>query len=125
MAQSEMPSEDDFELIDPNDDFDDDGQDKDWLDLDAGEHVIGEIRDLNPNCGDNDTTVIELARGLGDVVLMWSNNQIDRALDSKDLGVGDVVMIKHTEDTRAFTNDDGEEIEYDVWRVGVVGGGDD
>jgi hypothetical protein len=37
------------------------------------------IRAIKPNCGQYDTTVIELAGDLGNVVAMWSNGQIDGA----------------------------------------------
>ncbi len=72
MVQSETPSFDELETVDTTPDDADDG-DAEWLDLDAGEAVVGEIRALKPNCGEHNTTVIELARGLGDVVVMWSN----------------------------------------------------
>jgi hypothetical protein len=114
MATQETPSFDDLEPVDnsTSDDYD-----SEWIDLEPGESVVGEIRELTPNCGKYDTTVIELARGIGDVVAMWSNSQIDNALDDNDLGESDVVGIKHTEQTSTFTNEDGEEQEYDIWKV--------
>ncbi|GGN96725.1 hypothetical protein [Haloarcula pellucida] len=119
MATQETPSFDDLEPVESNSD---DDYDSEWIELEPGENVVGVIRDVVPNCGQYDTTVIELSRGIGDVVAMWSNNQIDNALDDNDLGEGDVVGIKHTEKTRTFTTDDGEEREYDVWEVRQLGG---
>jgi hypothetical protein len=69
-------------------------------DLEPSESVVGEIRELTPNCGKYDTTVIELARG-----------------------IGDVIGIKHTEQTSTFTNEGGEEQEYDIWRVRELSAG--
>ncbi|WP_135365881.1 hypothetical protein [Halosimplex halophilum] len=47
------------------------------------ERAAGILRRKNlgkkPNCGQYDTTVIELARGLGDIVAMWSSGQIGSA----------------------------------------------
>jgi len=122
MATQDTPSFDDLETVDTSDESDD--YDTDWLDLESGESVVGEIRAIKPNCGQYDTTVIELARGLGDIVAMWSNGQIDRALESNELGEGDVVGIKHTEETRTFTTDDGDEREFDVWEVRAMGDGE-
>ena len=123
MATQNTPAIDDLEPVETQTD---DGNDyeTEWLDLDRGEHVVGELRAVKPNCGKFDTTVLELARGLGDVVSMWSNNQIDRFLEDNDLGEGDVVGIIHTEETRTFTTDNGEEREYDVWEVRTMGGDD-
>lgn len=115
MAAQDTPAFDDLETVEADDDSDD--YETEWLELDPGESVVGELRSINPNCGQYNTTVLELARGLGDVVTMWSNGQIDRALDANDLGEGDVVGIIHTEESRTFTDDDGEETEYDLWEV--------
>lgn len=115
MATQDTPSFDDLETVEADDDGND--YETEWIDLEAGETVVGEIRSVKPNCGQYDTTVLELARGLGDIVTMWSNQQIDRALEDNDLGEGDVVGIKHTEQTRTYTTDDGEERKYDVWEV--------
>ncbi|WP_018258888.1 hypothetical protein [Halomicrobium katesii] len=122
MATQETPSFDDLEPVDTN--TQDDEYDSEWIELDQGEDVVGEIRDLTPNCGKYDTTVIELARGIGDVVAMWSNSQIDRQLEDNDLGEGDVVGIRHTEETGTFETEDGEEREYDIWEVRQLGGGE-
>ncbi|HKJ58572.1 MAG TPA: hypothetical protein VKA37_05035 [Halobacteriales archaeon] len=41
---------------------------------------------------------------------LWSNRQIDAQMEAADLGVGDVIGIKKTEDT-------GEETEYYFFEV--------
>ncbi|EMA25734.1 hypothetical protein [Haloarcula argentinensis] len=111
MATQETLSFDDLEPVDNStDDYD-----SVLIEPEAGESVVGEIRDLSPNCGKYDTTVIELACGISDVVAMWSNNRINNALDDNDLGEGDVVGIKHTEQTSTYTNEADEEQEYDIW----------
>jgi len=115
MATGETPAWEDLDPVETDDENDD--YDTEWLDLDPGEIVVGELRAVKPNCGKYDTTVLEIARGIGDVVTMWSNGQIDRVLQQKDLGEGDVVGIKHTEETRTFTTEDGDEQEYDLWEV--------
>lgn len=122
MATEDMPSDDEFTLVDGSDDSSD--YETEWIDVEAGESVAGEIRAIKPNCGQYDTTVIELARGLGDLVAMWSNGQIDTALEANEIGEGDVVKIEHTEETRSFTTEDGDEREYDVWNVYVKEGDD-
>ena len=119
MATNELPSDDEFELIEPETDSQD--YESEWIDIEPGEEVVGEIRAIKPNCGQYDTTVIELARGLGDIVAMWSNGQIDTTLETNEIGEGDVVKIEHTEETRSFTTEDGDEREYDVWNVYTKG----
>jgi len=78
MTTQDTPSFDDLETVNTSDESDD--YDTDWLDLEPGESVVGEIRAIKPNCGQYGTTVIELARGLCDIVAMWSNGQIDSAV---------------------------------------------
>ena len=126
MASSKQPAFEDMRVVSGSDQ-DYDNSDDEWLDLEAGESVVGELRSINENCGKHDTTVLELSRGLGDKVTMWSNRQVDRALVNNEVGVGDVVGIKHTEETNTFTPDgEDEPVTFDVWEVRAVdyGGGD-
>lgn len=119
MATEETPSFDDLDPVeDPGTDTEDDAE---WIELEPGESIVGELRSVRPNCGDYDTTVLEIARGLGDTVLMWSNGQIDRKLGHNDLGEGDVVGIRRTEETFTFENAEGEEQEANVWEVRTIG----
>lgn len=121
MAKSETPAFDDLEPVDATDSDEYSDDDGEWLDLERGESVVGEIRGVTPNCGDYDTTVLELAVGIGEVKPMWSNRQIDRALESKDLEEGDVIGIKHTEEEQSFKPDDSDEfVTFDVWEVRAV-----
>ncbi|MFY4815492.1 hypothetical protein ACOJIV_22755 [Haloarcula sp. AONF1] len=125
MASSKNPAFDEMAVVTGDDNqYDDDGE---WLDLEAGESVVGEIRAINENCGKHDTTVLELSRGLGDNVTMWSNRQIDRVLQKNEIGVGEVVGIKHTTETDTFTpSGEDEPVTFDVWEVrsGLDEGGD-
>ena len=116
MAAQDTPAFDDLTPVKPGNDYDD--EEEGWIELDRGESVVGEIREISPNCGQYNTTVINLATGIGEVRPMWSNRQIDRALESRELAEGDVIGIKHTDETRSFTPDgEDEETEYDVWEV--------
>lgn len=123
MASSKNPNFDEMAVVTGDDNqYDDDGE---WLDLEAGESVVGELRAINENCGQHDTTVLELSRGLGDNVTMWSNRQIDRVLEKNEIGVGEVVGIKHTNKTDTFTpSGEDEPVTFDVWEVrcGLDGG---
>lgn len=95
MATENLPSEEEFELVEADSDSDD--YETEWIDVEPGGSVIGEIRAVKPNCGKFDTTVIELARGLGDIVAMWSNSQIDRTLDAEYFGYRSVNSSSSTE----------------------------
>ncbi|MFA9516329.1 hypothetical protein ACERIT_03785 [Halopenitus sp. H-Gu1] len=124
MSTKKTPAFDDLDPVEANDDEQDE-YDTEWLDLDPGENVVGEIRAVTPDCGDYNTTVLEIARGLGDVVCMWSNNQIDRALEDNDLGEGDVVGIMCTEETRTYTPEGSDEEQtFNIWEVRALGGDD-
>ena len=91
--------------------YDDD--DAEWLDLEPGQHVVGELRDVKENCGKNNSRVYKLARGIGDLVLLWGNNSLDRRFDDEDFSKGDVIAIRCT--TETYTNDHGE---FPIWQVG-------
>lgn len=119
MASSQNPAFDEMDVVTGDDDEYDD-EDTEWLDLERGESVVGEVRAVNKNCGKFDSTVLELSRGLGDNVTMWSNRQIDRVFEKNDLGAGEVVGIKHTDKTDSFTPDDADDpVTFDVWEVRV------
>lgn len=122
MAADETASDDGWvELTGPESDTDDDAE---WIELDQGEEVVGELRNIKPNCGDYDTTVLRISRGPGDEVLMWSNRQIDNRLEENDVGTGDVVRIVHTEETSTYTPEDADEpVEFDVYKTFVRAGG--
>ncbi|WP_336024766.1 hypothetical protein [Halobellus salinisoli] len=121
---TETPSFDEMEVVDaPNQSGDDDAE---WIELDAGESVVGELRKRQESQKyPND--VLEIARGLGDVVVMFSNNQIDRTLDSladkHGSAEGLVLGFKKTEEIRTFTPDGAdEEVEFNIWEVRQMSG---
>jgi len=110
-AQDQSSDFDALEPVEVDDDTDD--EDAEWIDLDEGESVVGEIREIKENCGDYDSRVYKIARGLGDVCLLWGKASIDRQIDSGDLGPGSVVGIKNTGET--YTTESGNEgTRYEV-----------
>lgn len=113
MASESAPSFDDLEPV--TNDFDDD--DGEQIQLAPGESVVGEIRQIHTGLGEYDSTLLYIARGLGDVVKLWSNRQIDAQMESADVGVGDVVGIRKTEETATYVDDDGEETVYNIFEV--------
>lgn len=113
MATEEAPNFDDMEPVSVPSEFDD--SDAEWLDLEPGQAVVGEIRNINWNAGEYDSGCIELARGLGDVVVMWMNDDIRKAIKGDDLREGDVIGLKKSEEpSGSFENENGDETEkYD------------
>jgi hypothetical protein len=116
---TETPSFDEMEAVDAPDQSGD--ADAEWIDLDAGETVVGELR-KRQETQDYDNDVLEIARGLGDVVVMFSNGQIDRRLDTlaDEYGSAEglVLGFKKTEETRSFTPPgEDEEVEFNIWEV--------
>jgi len=65
MATQKTPSVDDLEPVDTNRDHE---YDSEWIELDQAEPAAAEIRDRTLNCGKYDTTVMELAHAIGNVV---------------------------------------------------------
>ena len=112
MATNETPSFDDLTPV--SNDFDDEAEE---IELEPGENVVGEIRELNTGLGEYNSTLIHIARGIGDVVKLWSNRQIDAQMERAGLGVGDVVGIAKLEETATYTDGDGEETEYNLFEV--------
>lgn len=84
---------------------DDSDDDAEWLDLDEGDHVVGELREVKENCGEFDSRVYTISRGPGDEVLMWGKASIDRGIDNLEAEPGDVVFIQNTGEQ--FETDDG------------------
>lgn len=113
MATENAPSFDDLSPV--ANDFDD--EDVEQIRLEPGENVVGEIRQVHTGLGDYNSTLLYIARGLGDVVKLWSNRQIDAQMQAADLGEGDVVGIAKTEETATFTDDDGTKQEYHIFEV--------
>lgn len=108
------PSFDDLNPV--SNDFDDDEVEQ--IQLEPGENVVGEIREINTGLGEHNSTLIHIARGIGDVVKLWSNRQIDAQMHRADLGVGDVIGIQKKEETATYTDDEtGEENEYHLFEV--------
>lgn len=116
MASEQAPSFDDLDPV--ANDFEDD--DAEQIQLEPGDNVVGEIRQIHTGLGEFNSTLLYIARGLGDVVKLWSNRQIDAQMEAAGLGVGDVIGIAKTEETATYTDDDGEETEYNIFEVRSV-----
>lgn len=65
--------------------------------------MVGEIRQIHTGLGDYNSTLLYIARGIDDVVKLWSNRQIDAQMERADLGVGDVVGFAKFEITAITT----------------------
>ena len=99
-----------FDDLKPVDQPDDDGEDVEWLDLAAGDSVVGELREIRENCGEYGSRVYKIQTGIGEPVkLVWGKASIDRQVDAAELGPGSLVGIQNT----------GEEYETDNGYSGV------
>jgi len=114
MASESAPSFDDLNPVSSNDYEDDDVE---FIKLSEGESLVGEIRAIHRGLGEHNSTLLHVARGLGDVVKMWSNRQIDSAINSAGIEEGDVIGIRKTEDTRTYVDENDDEHEYNVFDV--------
>lgn len=86
-----------FDDLKPVDTPDDDDEEAEWLDLDDGESVVGELREIRENCGEYGSRVYKIQTGIGEPVkLLWGKASIDRQVDAADLGPGSVLGILNT-----------------------------
>ena len=76
----------------------------DWIDLEPGEEVAGEITAFNPLASYNGVAEI-------DGVPMRLNATMRRKIIS-GLVVGEMIGVKKSDESESFENDDGEEQEY-------------
>ena len=95
--------------------YDDD--DSEWIELDAGSYLLGEIRTLNPTAGQYDTGMIQISPAPGELKNLWLNKQVKDQLEAEELGEGSVCGIINTGETASFTTDDDETVEYDIYEV--------
>ncbi len=95
--------------------------DTEWQDRpEFGEIVQGTLLAINPDCGDYNTTVLEIRlteptsdHDEGTLVSMWSTAGIDTTIEENEVSRGSEVAIMG-EDT--FETDDGEErVSYGVY----------
>lgn len=123
MAAENKPTVD-FDDLEPVESPAENDDDVPQVKLSPGENIVGEIREVTRDLPPHGNTLLHIARGLGDVVKMWSNGQIDRKLDAAGLEVGDLVGIRKTERTESYVDDDGEEQEFYIFEVRSLDGGD-
>ncbi|WP_135827906.1 hypothetical protein [Halorussus halobius] len=85
-------------------DVDESESDSDYINLDAGESVTGEITDVNLTAGDNG--LIEI-----DGKTLWLNATMRRQLESGLIAGEPVAHVKLNEE-RSFEDENGEEQTY-------------
>lgn len=110
----------DFDEMQPKAGSSNDVEDEQWIELDPGESVVGELRDYQHDCGEYGSTVIRLATALGVERPMWSNGQINAQLDFDDDGdLGSVIGIRKSEEmvTRVIDGEEREFFEFEVREV--------
>ena len=119
MATENAPAFEDLTPINTSNANDDD--EEPTLKLDAGEHVVAEVRYIEQNAGEFDNTLLHLTDTTGEVCKMWSNRTIDSAFQEKGVGAGDVIGIKKDEEPYTFEveNDDGEMEEREAYGFDV------
>lgn len=93
-----------------------DDADTQWLDLESGDEIIGELVAVNTDCGEYDSRVYELKDEIGAPhKLIWGKASIDAQIDDLAIESGDVIGIRNT--GVEFETDNGAGVEFEV---GVV-----
>lgn len=114
---SETPAPEDFDMVELDDDQS--GGDVETVRLEPGEELIASVRHIERDVGRYGNSVLHLTRPSGEPIKYWSNATIDRRLEAADVGPGDRVLIRKSEDSYTFTDDDGEEQTAHEFEVGV------
>lgn len=92
-----------FETVEANSTDDSDAE---WIDLEHGEHVMGEVAAIREDCGEYDNRVYEIIPEPGERVCFWGAAHLDNLVDEADVTSGDVVFVENT----------GEQYETDYGR---------
>jgi hypothetical protein len=117
MASEETQSG--FDDLEPVSSPDYDEENVEWIDLEEGETIVGELREIRDNCGENNSRVYKIADEIGEPLkLLWGKASINRQIDDSDLGPGSVIGIQNTGDT--YETDSG--YEGTVYEVRSQGG---
>lgn len=108
-------SQDEFDLSEftnvREEEFDSDGEDGEWVELDDGESLTGELVRMQEDAGKYDSRVYEIDRHDGNEnTLIWGNGSIDSQIDNS-VNPGDLV---HIERNGTYENKYGEFDNYDV-----------
>lgn len=89
-------AENDFDLSEfdsaRNEQFDED--DGEWVDLNDGDVLQGELVRVVENAGKYDSRVYEIDTGLDENRLMWGNGSVDSQVDEAGIEPGDLIHIK-------------------------------
>lgn len=94
----------------------DDGDDE-WVDLDPGEHVRGEVVRIQPHTGQYDQVLYEFRVDVGETVLMFGKGGMDHQIEQLAVEAGDVIVVQNTGEE--FTTSEGYQgVRY---RVGIDG----
>lgn len=97
--------------------------DDDAITLEPGEYVVGALVNKRDVGSYSDLMTIAVTGtnrsdvDPGDFVDMWSNGQIEKALERAGIGRNDTVGIKKTDRKREYVDDDGETVEYYEFEV--------
>lgn len=118
MAAKDAPSFDDLTPVEPANDTDD--EDVPIVKLEPGDELVADVRFIERNVGKWQNTMLHLTRASGENCKMWSNKTIDRALGEADVGPGDTIGIRKSEDSYTYEDDDGEEREAYDFEVAVL-----
>lgn len=117
MASKEAPSFDDMTPVESSNDNDDDVP---TVKLDPGESFVAEVRHIERNVGKWNNTVLHLTRSSGEMFKYWSCGTIDRKLEKANVGPGDTIGVRKSEDQYEFTTEDGEGGEAYDFEVRVL-----
>lgn len=109
MSKGKAPS---FDDLDPVEDSNggDDAQD---LELEPGDEFVGEVRSIERNLGDYDSTLVHFAtQELGEQRKWWLPGHVDAQFYQADIQEGEVIGLSKAEEPTETETDDGEMVEY-------------
>ena len=109
MSKSKAPSFDDLDPVEDSNDSDD-AQD---LELEPGDEFVGEVRSIERNLGDFDSTLVHFAtEELGEQRKYWLPNHVDAQFYQADIQEGDVIGLSKAEEPTETETEEGDTVEY-------------
>jgi len=108
MSKGKTPSIDDLSPVsDTNED------DVPELELEPGDSFVGEVRSIERNLGQYDSTLVHFStEKLGEQRKYWLPGHVDAQFYQADIEEGQVVGLIKDDDPTEVETDDGETVEY-------------
>lgn len=106
--ESSYPSFDDLDQVVIGD-FDDDEPEPEWIDLEDGQSLVGELVGVTENAGIHNNRLYKLRTDDGPA-LLWGATNLDFQFNQAGVEAGDVIGVRRTAERFTTTDENGEPV---------------